>query len=140
MKLFIKNDRGKFHKRTPALFAVVAVAALLLCSTVNGFAQAKEITYTLDDRDRMIRVEEQIKSLREEMNTLREEMNNNINKLYTLIYFVLGGVFGLIGLVLWDRRSYIKPVKEDIEALRNVLRMYAEKNPELKEILKNAAI
>lgn len=68
-----------------------------------------------------------------------EAMDDKINKLYTLIYFVLGGVFGLIGLIFWDRRSYIKPVKEDIEQLKAILHRYAEKNPEFKEILKQAA-
>lgn len=137
---------------------IIAVIGLLI---YNANAQTKEISYTLDDRDRLIRVEEQIKALNDKMDARFEAvdakfgamdakfgamdakfeaMDDKINKLYTLIYFVLGGIFGLIGLILWDRRSYIKPVKEDINQIRQVLRKYAETNPELKDILNKAAI
>ena len=132
------------HLTRKPIFWLLFVAIFF---STKSFGQIKEIPYTLDDRDRMIRVEEQLKAMDtkweakfEAMDDKFEAMDDKINKLYTLIYFVLGGVFGLIGLILWDRRSYIKPVKEDIEKMRNVLRMYAEKNPDFKEILKHAAI
>lgn len=71
------------------LFSVITNAA---------FADSKEIPYTMDDRDRMIRVEENQKAM-------RKEMDDKFNSLQVMIYFVLGGMISLIGFVLWDRRS-----------------------------------
>jgi len=38
-------------------------------------SQIKEVPYILDDRDRLIRVEEQIKSLETQIKSLRDETN-----------------------------------------------------------------
>ena len=67
-------------------------------------------------------------------------MDDKLDKLYTLMYFILGGVFGLIGLIMWDRRSYIKPVKENINELQNALRDFAKEQPKLAEILRSRGL
>lgn len=100
----------------------IFVAAIFLLPVLTAASQIKEIPYTMDDRDRLIRLEEQLKAMNDKWDTKFEAMDDKINKLYTLIYFVPGGIFGLIGLILWDSRSYIKPVKEDIYQLRQVWR------------------
>ncbi|MBI4647143.1 MAG: hypothetical protein HY738_11270 [Bacteroidia bacterium] len=119
------------------------------------FAQSREVPFTLDDRDRIIQTQAEVSSLRNDMNTRFEAfdtkfearfeaiddrfeaIDDKLNKLYTLIYFILGGVFGLIGLIFWDRRSYVKPVKEDLKELMNVLRDFAKTQPELADILRS---
>ncbi|MBI5217546.1 MAG: hypothetical protein HY958_01275 [Bacteroidia bacterium] len=124
---------------------------LFICNFVN--AQSRDISFTLEDRDRIIQIEEklnsqqkEIASLRNEMGSLRNEMKseiaslrNDIDRIFILMYFVLGGLFGLIGLIFWDRRSYIKPIKEDIKDLQNALRDYAKRKPEpeLADILRS---
>ena len=127
---------------------------IFLLYFVVAKSQTKDIPYTLDDRDRLIRVEEQIKSMNvkidakfEEMNakfvtidTKFEAMDNKINKLYTLIYFVLGGVFGLIGFVIYDRKTALTPVTNDTRKLKEILHELAKNNPELKNILNKAEI
>jgi len=107
----------------------------ILLSTLfiqQSFAQTEQsVPYTLADRDRLIRLEEDQKSLRNEINTkfesLQNEMNTKfeslqtqINDLKTLIYFVLGSMvvlfgvmFTLGGFILWDRRTILAPVKEE---------------------------
>ena len=57
------------------------------------------------------------------------------------------GIFALIGFVLWDRRTALAPaikkgkeLEEREERIERVLKEYAEKEPRLKEILKNAGI
>ena len=136
------------------------ILIFLLCFVVAK-SQTKDIPYTLDDRDRLIRVEEQIKSMNvkidakfEEMNakfvtidtkfeamdTKFEAMDDKINKLYTLIYFVLGGVFGLIGFVIYDRKTALTPVTNDTRKLKEILHELAKTNPELKNILNKAEI
>ncbi|MHB8260298.1 MAG: hypothetical protein ACYDCN_07195 [Bacteroidia bacterium] len=132
------------------IVALILNSAFLIFNSPQAEAQTKEVAYTLADRDRMIRVEEQLKSLQTQMDvrfaamdtkfaamdTKFAAMDDKIDKLYTLIYFILGGVFGLIGFIMWDRRSYIKPVKEDITGLQQALKEYAKKQPELADILR----
>ena len=138
-----------------------------------------QVPFTLEDRDRIIRMEEKIESLEKEIGSLRNEINarfeamdqkfpamdekfaamdekieamdekfeSKFNTLFTLIYFVLGGIMGLIGFVLWDRRTFIKPFKDrvnDVEdkntRIINSLREQAKNNPSLAEILKNTGV
>ena len=80
---------------------------------------------------------ERISSLEKSIHERFEAINDKLDKLYTLIYFILGGVFGLIGLIFWDRRSYIRPIKEDIHELQNALRDYAKEQPKLADILRS---
>ena len=131
-------------KTKTILFAAVLTFNFITLQTSNCFAQpaGKEqaVPYTLEDRDRAVRMEERFESLQKEINTRFEYMDDKMDKLYTLLYFILGGVFGLIGLIMWDRRSYIRPVKEDIRELQNALRDFAKKQPELTEILRSHGI
>mgnify|MGYP001563309216 CR=1 FL=1 len=116
-------------------------------SSAQSAGNEQVIPYTLEDRDRAVRMEvqmnERFESMNERfgsMNVRFESMDDKMDKLYTLLYFILGGVFGLIGLIMWDRRSYIRPVKEDIRELQNALRDFAKKQPELTEILRSHGI
>ncbi|OQX72390.1 MAG: hypothetical protein B6D61_13800 [Bacteroidetes bacterium 4484_249] len=153
---------------------IIATLFILLFSAIC-FAQDENnqaVSFTLADRDRLIRNEAAIKSLRNEMNSeigslrnemkslrnemksLRNEMNtkfeaqqiqfNSFQKqfdnFHTLMYFILGGIFSLIILIFWDRRSAIAPAKKEIANIINVLKQYAEENPKLAEILRNAGI
>ena len=124
------------------LFATLNFKLVPIEIGINCFAQSAEqpVAYTLSDRDRSIRTEEQLKALEEKMDVRFEAMNTRFESLQTLIYFILGGVFGLIGLIFLDRRSYIKPVKEDIYALSQSLREYSKKQPELADILRSHGI
>ena len=96
------------------------------------------VPFTLGDRDRLMRNEQKIEGVRTEINSLRTEMNvrfesvdkqfesvegriesvngriddlkDQIGFLTTLIMFVIGGMMTLIGFVIYDRPSYVKPV------------------------------
>ena len=117
-----------------------------------------QVPFTLEDRDRIIRLEAKVESLEKDIILLRNEINarfeamdekyeSKFNTLFTLIYFVLGGIMGLIGFVLWDRRTFIKPFEDrvnDVEdkntRIINSLREQAKNNPTLAEILKNTGV
>ena len=130
------------------------------------------VPFTLGDRDRLMRNEQNIISLQKEMNarfesvdtrfesfnsrfeSLQKEMNTRfesvnrrfdsqqkqLDNIFTLMLFLLGGIMGLIGFVIYDRRTAIKPVQREQEAIINILKEYSEKNNDLKEILKKAGI
>ena len=96
------------------------------------FAQ-EEVPFTLDDRDRLIRLESEQKSLRNGMNSLRNEMSslrsemnslrnemdarfegihNRFNALYWAISLLVGLVIINLGYTIWDRRTAIHPIRE----------------------------
>ena len=54
------------------------IIVVFMAFTVSLLAQNNEISFTQDDRDRLIRLEEQYHSLRNEMQSLRNEMQNEI--------------------------------------------------------------
>ncbi|MCF8366499.1 MAG: hypothetical protein K9H16_11995 [Bacteroidales bacterium] len=141
------------------------VYIFLFLFAINLSSQTQEVPYTLADRDRLIQVEADIQSLRNEMNSLRNEMNTNMQSIdqrfenienrlddqKTFLYWGFGILFSfmlfLVGFVLWDRRSMIKPLNDEVETLKRenekmkeIFRKQAEIQPQLWEILKNAGI
>ena len=161
-------NRGLLSGKKLILYSSICI----LLSTLfiqQSFAQAEQaVPYTLADRDRLIRLEEEQKSIRNDINTkfeslgkeqksLRNEINTKfeslqtqINDLKTLIYFVLGSMvvlfgvmFTLAGFILWDRRTVLAPVKEETYRLaekerliEKILKEFAQKQPGLARILK----
>jgi hypothetical protein len=112
------------------------------------------VSFTLGDRDRLMRNEHKIDALRTEMNVRFESVdkqfvsvNDRISDvkeqmgfITTLLMFVLGGLMSLIGFVIYDRRTAIKPVQRSQEKIEDILVEYSKKHPDLRDILKNAGI
>ncbi len=137
----------------------VFIILLLLLSAVS-FAQDNNtpVSFTLGDRDRLMRNEQKIENVRTEINSLRTEMNvrfesleqkmdikfesqqKQINMIITLLFFLLGGMMSLIGFVIYDRRTAINPIKRNQEKLEDILVEYSKEDKKLREILKNAGI
>jgi len=96
------------------------ILLLLLPSLL--LAMEKEIPFTLDDRDRIIRTEQKVESLRTELNTkidskvdgLRSEMNarfeaidERFNQLFNFLWAIIGiftaMMVSVFGFATWDR-------------------------------------
>jgi hypothetical protein len=147
--MYLRIRMMKVHKHIIIFFLVS------LPMTIRA---QNQVPFTLEDRDRIIRLEAKVESLEKDIILLRNEINarfeamdekyeSKFNTLFTLIYFVLGGIMGLIGFVLWDRRTFIKPFEDrvnDVEdkntRIINSLREQAKNNPSLAEILKNTGV
>jgi len=97
---------------------------------VLTYSQTKEVPFTLDDRDRIIKTEQKIESLRNEMNIRFEAMETKfesqqlqLNDLKTLFYWGFGIIITLIifmmGYMIWDRRTALNPVREKTFSLSN---------------------
>ncbi|MBI3815297.1 MAG: hypothetical protein HY279_12650 [Nitrospinae bacterium] len=138
-------------------------------------ALAKEIPYTLEDRDRLIKIETSLKEFKESIDKRFEQVDKRfdqidkrfeqvdkrsdgierrLERLETVMMWGFGLLFtsmmGLVGFVLWDRRTTVAPVvrsikekEEDIEdlkrkerALEDVLRDYAFGGKNLAEAMK----
>ncbi len=137
---------------------------LLLLLLVPSLLQAMEkaIPFTLDDRDRIIRTEQKVESLQTEMNLqlkatdqkiddLRSEMNARfeaIDERFSQLFGFLWAIIGIFttmlaavfGFAFWDRKLSLAPMKAENLKTLNALREFAEHQPKLREILKNAGL
>ena len=123
----------------------------LLCLPTIGFAEIKEIPFTLDDRDRIIRTEQKVESVKAEMNSRFEAVNQRfdaVDKRFDQLFNFLWAFIGIFtamtvsvfGFAFWDRKLSLAPMKRDNLQILNALREYAEHQPKLREILKNAGL
>lgn len=104
------------------------------------FAFSREVPFTQEDRDRLIRVEERVIALEKRIDTLQ-----------TIILWGFGILFGgmgiLIGFVIWDRRTAVEPVQKKVrelerkeETMERILKDFAKKNEELREIMRREGL
>ena len=107
-------------------------------------AMEKEIPFTLDDRDRIIRTEQKVESLQTEMNALFEAIDERFSQLFGFLWAMIGIFTTMLatvfGFAFWDRKLSLAPRKaENLKAL-NALHEFAEHQPKLREFLKNAGL
>jgi len=108
----------------------LSVLFILVFVSLLSFAQDNNtpVSFTLGDRGRLMRNEQKIDALHNEMNvrfesiderfeSLQNQMDikfesqqKQIDMIITLLFFVLGGLMSLIGFVIYDRKTAIKPV------------------------------
>lgn len=120
--------------------------------------QTQEIPYTLQDRERLIRVEERLDALNAKVDSntaaLETKMDikfdsqqRQLDDIKTLFYWGFGILITLfvfmLGYMIWDRRTALKPAldasreaEDKTKTFFVVLREYASKNPELAEIMR----
>ena len=126
-------------------------------------AELKEIPFTIDDRDRIIRTEQKVEALdakidlkvdglRNELNTkidskfdgLRSEMTARFDQLFNFLWAIIGifttMMVSVFGFAFWDRKLSLAPLRRENEKTLMVLRDYAKHQPKLQEILKNAGL
>ena len=128
-------------------FLTTILFLLLVAGNLYSQDNNTPVPFTLGDRDRLMRNEQKIDAFRTEMNVRFESVDKQfesvkeqISFLTTLIIFVLGGLMSLIGFVIYDRRTAIKPVQREQAKLEDALIEYSKKHPEFRDILKNAGI
>lgn len=133
------------------------VFKLLLIITVSFVipSYAKEVSFTQEDRDRLIRLEtkvdEGLKALNQRIDGLEKSTNQRIDTLNTFMLWGFGILFGgmgmLIGFVIWDRRTALAPaikrnkeLEDREDKIERALRRYAREDPKLAEILKEEGL
>jgi len=134
---------------------------LVSCSLIS-FTQSTAVPFTLEDRDRIMRTEQEIKSLRNEINARFESMNTKFDTKFesqqrqiddiktmfkaqnSLLYWAFGIIITIVlftlGYTIWDRRTALKPVQREQENLVKALREYSRKHTDLSEIFKKAGV
>ncbi len=148
------------------LIILLFFASLVL----QGFAQTREVPFTLDDRDRIMRTEEQIKATNEKIESLRNDMNSKfegidskfeaidskmdskfeasnskISNLYWGFAILIVIILSIPGFIIWDRRTdpvrkIIASQEKRLEKLEKITREYAKKDPDFAELLKLAGL
>ena len=107
-------------------------------------AMEKEIPFTLDDRDRIIRTEQKVESLQTEMNARFEAIDERFSQLFGFLWAIIGIFTTMLatvfGFAFWDRKLSLAPMKAENLKTLNALREFAEHQPKLREILKNAGL
>jgi hypothetical protein len=99
----------------------IVIMVLLL---VGQCVWAEEVPYTLEDRDRLIRVETKIEEIDKRFKQIDkrfEQVERRIERLENVMIWGFGLLFttmiGLVGFVLWDRRTALSPaIRKNKEA------------------------
>jgi len=123
----------------------IVVLTVLLSFFLSAMAQSKTVLFTLEDRDRIMRTEQAVISLRNEMNTKFESIDDKlksmedkfdtkfeslntkiesqqtqISDLKTMFFWGFGILISLnlftLGYVIWDRRTALNPIQKTTES------------------------
>ncbi|NBC81961.1 MAG: hypothetical protein GVY19_01135 [Bacteroidetes bacterium] len=114
------------------------IPIILLFVTTVSFAQ-QEVPFTLEDRDRLMRVEERLTSLEKQMNVRFESVNekfesvnekfesvnekfeaqqrqiDDLKTMFTWGFSILITLMlFILGFIIWDRRTAVYPIKENL--------------------------
>lgn len=137
-----------------SIFAIVSL--ILTCK-----AWSKDVPYTLEDRDRLIRIEtkiegfdkrfEQIDKRFEQADKRSDGIERRLERLETVMMWGFGLLFttmiGLVGFVLWDRRTALAPairknkeLEEREEKVEKALKEMATKDPRVAEALRHVGL
>ncbi|MEJ5299693.1 MAG: hypothetical protein WHS38_01755 [Thermodesulforhabdaceae bacterium] len=123
--------------RKVILKIIILVILLIFAFPTFNFCFAEEVPFTLEDRDRLIKletkVEEGFKAVNQRMDTLEKRIDDldkridaldkridgldkridgldkRMDGLQGLMYVIISGIFILIGFVIWDRRTALAP-------------------------------
>ena len=136
------------------LFLFIIVVLVILPS----FCLSKDIPFTQDDRDRLIRVEEGLKGVNQRVNSLEKRIdslersvNQRIDSLQNLLYIVIGAIIaqivGVVGFVLWDRRTALAPairknkeLEERQDRMEKAFKELARRDSSDAEVLRNVGL
>ena len=135
----------------------ILISVLIIFSVITAFTRENNqaVPYTLDDKDRMIKVETKLGALEDRVDVLDKSLNkridgleDNINRLEDKFdtYFtwgfgmVLGAIFVLFGFILYDRRTTLAPVKREQDKVIETLRELGKHDTKIRDALKKAAL
>ncbi|MEI7524532.1 MAG: hypothetical protein WCJ95_09395 [Mariniphaga sp.] len=142
--------------------SLLLLISFILFTVQSVWTQELPIANTTADRDRLVRLETKVEGIDKRF----DDLTLNLNSKYTAInsrfsevnnkidrrenkfdsYFiwdfglVLMSIFGLIGFVIYDRRTTLAPVESKTERIIKALKEASEKDPALREALKRTAL
>ncbi len=136
-------------KRMIMIIGVVALLSIVNSGWAAGEREVIEKLSRLEAGQEAIhkRIDDVNANLTKRLDDVRSEISDLKEFMLWGYGVTFAGIFALIGFVLWDRRTALAPtikkskeLEEREEKLEKALKEYAEKEPRLKEILKNLGI
>ncbi len=133
----------------------ITLFIMILVIFLVSSGQTREIPFTQDDRDRLIRletkIEEGLKGTNQRIEDLKKELKGDISDLKTFMLWGFGILFGgmgiLIGFVIWDRRTALSPaikkykeLEEREEKLERVFKELSTKDQNIAEALRHVGL
>ena len=120
------------------VLGVTCLIAFLMPLVYSLGASAKEVSFTLEDRDRLIRMETTIKEFKEAVDKRFEQ---TITFMWMLVVIFVGMTGSTIGFAIWDRRTMIRPFEVKTKEIEEKIREMDERKlanliRSLKEIAK----
>ena len=109
------------------------------------------VPYTLEDRDRLIRIEASLQEFKASVDKRFEQVDKRFDQMLGFMG-ILASVFGglvavTIGFAVWDRRTALAPaisksreLEEREERIERALRELAQKDPNVAEALRHAGL
>jgi len=124
------------------LIKIIGILLLLFPLLVKS--EVKEIPFTLDDRDRIIRTEQKVESVKTEMVARFEAMDKRFDQLFNFLWAIVGiftaMMISVFGFAFWDRKLSLAPLKKEDQRIIAVLVEFSKTQPKLLESLKNAGL
>lgn len=132
------------------LFTVVVTALILMTShvivaqvSVNADGGLPDNSAILDAKS-STKVDALDKKIDSKVDGLRSEMNARFDQLFNFLWAFIGiftaMMVSVFGFAFWDRKLSLAPMKAENLKTLNALREFAEHQPKLREILKNAGL
>ncbi|MDW8096242.1 MAG: hypothetical protein RMI51_05515 [Aquificaceae bacterium] len=85
----------------------------ILAFLLVGFSLSKEVSFTQEDRDRLIRVETKVDIGFQQVDKRFEQIEKRIDSLITFMWILAGAFVGItgvtIGFALWNRKATERP-------------------------------
>ncbi|MCS7262814.1 MAG: hypothetical protein NZ560_05315, partial [Aquificaceae bacterium] len=104
----------------------------MLALFLVGISPSKEVSFTQEDRERLIRLEtkvdigfQQIEKRFEQVDKRFEQVEKRIDDLITFMWILASSFVGItgvtIGFALWDRRTMIRPFEDRSKKIESEL-------------------
>jgi len=138
------------------VLVVIAVASVF--ARPGHPVWGEEVPYTLEDRDRLIRIEASLQEFKASVDKRFEQVDKRFERVdkrfdqmmgfMGILASVFGGLVAVtIGFAVWDRRTALAPairksreLEEREERIERALRELAQKDPNVAEALKHAGL
>jgi len=124
------------------MFKLIVILFLILLSG-NVFSQKKDVdvSYSLADRERMIRVEVRLDNMEKRMDRLETKLENGNSELRKAMNNLTYSIFGIIGVfiavLVWDRRKTLYPVLKQMETADERLQEEIQHRKKIDKFLKD---
>jgi len=147
-------------KNNILIIIIINVIFLLQTTYAQNNIDNKAITpvpFTLSDRDRLIKLEikvseienqiqeikEEQKLIRQEIKEIRQELNQEIKEnrkeiigtVMTLFGILISLILGLFGFVIWDRRTFMRPIERKVIILEQEIVNIKEDKNKMQQII-----